>query len=303
MVMRIVTVLAGVLALVGTLQAAPVKATSGKAAAPVFKSSFTRPPAEAAVALKATVGKPFTAGYVFVDGKYVKPPYKVERHGTVIRINGIQVTDQIVPWEEFVKTQAGVTVSKTETPAAPAADVPEPEPEPEPEIEEEEYDSDSSLDDLFDDDPKPKKPTAKKKTVRRKVVAPKPRKPVTTVSYSFDGKFVSNEKTKAYVAKINAVRTRIDSQLRSGGYFCFGSKYAAVSGDAAAAKRVIDKLPGVMKVNSEREAFGAAMFQAGLSFFPLALNDDLFKNRFDYLQLTARIKEDQEQSKWQKLLQ
>ena len=298
---RLIVALGVMLGLSGTLCAAPAKA-----AAPAFKSSFARPPAEAAQALKVTMGKPFTAGYVFVDGKYVKPPYKVERYGTVIRINGIQVTDQIVPWEEFVKTQSGVTATKSETPAAGGDPFDEPAaPEPEPEVEEEEEDDDdsaSSLDDLFDDDPAPKKKSTVKKAKKRKPAAPRPRKPVETVSYSFEGAFVPNERTKAMVTKINAVRTGIDALLRGGGYYCFGSRYAALSGDGAAAKRVIPKLPDLMKGGKDRETFGSAMRQAGLSFFPIALNDDLFRNRFDYLLLSSRIKEEQEQSKWQNLL-
>ena len=182
-------------------------------AAPAFKSSFAAPPAEAVRALKATVGKPFSSGYVFVDGKYVKPPYKVERYGNVIRINGIQVTDQVVPWDDFLKTQSGVTVTKTETPAEP---VPEPEPEPVVEDDDDFDDSASSLDDLFDDSPAPKKP----KKAKRKA-APRPKKPTTTVTYSMEGDFVANEKSRALVEKINSARTSIDSQLRTGGY----SKY------------------------------------------------------------------------------
>lgn len=279
--------------LIATLAAA-MAAACGASAAPAVKSSFAAPPADAVKYLKATVGKPFSAGYVFVDGKYVKPPYKVERYGNVIRINGIQVTDQVVSWDEFLKTQAGVTVTKTETPAEPAPAEPEPEPE---EVEDYDDDSSASLDDLFDDNPAPKKP----KKAKRKA-APRPRKPTTTVTYSMEGDFVPNEKSKSLVEKINTARTRIDSQLRSGGYFCFGSRYATVSGNASTTKLVLGKLPDAMKKGTTRDAFGTAMRQAGLTFFPLALTDDLFRNRFDYLQLAERIKSDQEQSKWSQLL-
>ena len=73
-----------------------------KMLAPQIKNTFPKPSAAAVQALKVTVGKPFSAGYVFIDGKYLPPPYKVERYGTVIRINGCQVTREIVPWNEFV---------------------------------------------------------------------------------------------------------------------------------------------------------------------------------------------------------
>ncbi len=264
---------------------------------------FERQPAEAAPALKATIGKPFTAGYVFIDGKYLSPPYKVERYGTVIRINGLQVTNPIVPWEEFIKTQSGATVTKSEAPAEEPA--PEPEPEPEPEESDDDLDfdddSDSSLDDLFDDEPAaPKKKKAVAKPKRR--AAPRPKKPAVSVTYSLDGDFAPNERSRALVAKINAVRTRIDGQLRKGGYFCFGSRYSSVSGDASASGRIIAKLPDVMRRNANREAFGAALRQAGLSFFPMPLVDDLFRNRVDYIRLSERLKSEQEKNKWQSLL-
>ncbi len=275
------------------------------APAPAVKNHFPRPPAAAVTALNKTVGKPFSAGYVFIDGHYVKPPYTVERYGTVIRINGLQVTREIVPWEEFVKTQEGVTVTRTEIPPAggdAANAVAEPEPEPEPEVEEVEDDAASSLDDLFDDDPKPKKTVAKKPVKRRTAARPRPRKPTTVVSYSLEGPFTPNERSNALLAKVNARRTMIDSQLRAGGTFFFSSRYSNVSGDIGTTRLVIEKLPDVMKNGSTREAFGQKCRQAGLTFITPTLMDDLFKNRFDYLQLNERRKADQQKTQWQNLL-
>ncbi len=271
------------------------------AAPKVYKSSFERPPAQVVKSLKATVGKPFSAGYVFVDGKYLPPPYKVERYGNVIRINGTQVTGPVIPWEEFIKTQEGVSVSKSETP-------PEAEPEDEPEEEEEEesedefdfdFGDDSSLDDLFSDEPSEPK---KKEQPKKKKVA-KPKKPKVVVTYTFDGEFQPNDKTKALVAKINAERTKIDKALRKGGYMCFGAGYGAeVSGSAAIAERVIPKLPNIMKNNTSREAFGQALRQAGIAFFPSRLVDDLFRNRIDYIHLSNRLATEEEEKKWNSLL-
>lgn len=278
------------------LSIAAVAAPTGAAApaAPAFTSSFQKPPSASLKALRATVGKPFKEGYVFIDGRYLPPPYKVERWGTVLRINGVQVTSEIVPWDEFVKTQTGVTATKSESPLSDDIGAAEPEPEPEPEPEEEIDDDDSSLDDLFDDDPAPKK----KKPAKRKTYKPKPKKPTVTVTYSFDGEFTPNEKTKAYVDKINKERTRVDKGLRSGGYFCFSSKYSTVTGDAGAAKHIMEKLPGLMKNYSDLESFSAAVNAAGFSYLPPALVNDLFKNRIVYPQLMKRIKDAEEERKW-----
>lgn len=289
--------------------------TAGVAAALALASfgasdAFTRPSAEALKALKATVGKPFTAGYAFLNGKYIKPPYKVERYGTVIRINGLQVTDPIVPWSEFAKTQAGVTSTKSEipVPGAPAegetsaaepapATEPAPAAEPAPAVEVD----DTSLDDLFDDLPSAAGSGSGAAKPARRV--PTPRKPVVTVTYSFEGPFVHNEKTRAYLAKINDIRTKIDRQLRSGGYCCFSSRYSTLSGDAGAAKRIVDKLPDIMKRYSDHDEFVAAVNRAGLVYLSTSLVDDLFRNRIDYLQLMARRKADQEKRQWDSMLE
>lgn len=275
------------------------------APAVTVKNTFRRQPAEAATALKRVIGKPISTGYVFIDGKYIPPPYKVERNGLVIRVNNMQVTNPIVPWEEFVKTQEGVTVTKTEVGGgAPAEAAPEPEPEPEEENLDDwdDDDSASSLDDLFDDDPKPK--AAKKKpAAKRKPPKPKVKKPTVQVTYSFTGEFRHNEKTEALLAKINAERTRIDARLRAGGFCFFGSAYAAgVSGDATLAKQMIAKLPEAMKANNSAAGFAAAARQAGLVYLTPALANDLFKNRVDYLQLMQRRKAESEKSPWNNLL-
>lgn len=266
-----------------------VSATKG----PLFKSSFRAPPSDAVKSLKAAVGKPFDAGWVFVDGKFVPPPYKVERWGNVIRINQIQVTKEVVPWSEFVKTQEGAKMTKTES-ADPAADAPlvedEPEEEPEEEIEEDIDDDESSLDDLFDDAPAaPKKPSASKKPPKKRR-PPKPRKPAVKVSYSYDGPFVPNAKTQAYVKKINDYRTRIDMDLRSGGYYFFGSNYQPFSGDAGAVKHIIEKLPDIMRKSTELDRFAASLRAAGISFMPRSLVSDLFKGRICYPQIQQRLK-------------
>lgn len=252
-----------------------------------FKSSFAKPPAAAVKELGTRQGTANRNGYVFVDGRYIAPPYTVSRYGTVLRINGIQICPEVVPWDEFIKTQSGVT--KQETTTGEVAAAPEPEPEPEPDFDDSD-DSDTSLDDLFDDDPAPKKPASKPK---RKASRPKPPKPTVKVSYSFDGDFELNDKSKALLEKINAARTRVDKHLRSGGYYFFGSGYSVVSGDAGAARHLMEKLPELMRDRTTRDAFVSGAFSAGLVNLPRPLLLELFRNRFSYPELLSRRKTQQ----------
>lgn len=292
--------LLGVLAVVcasSVLAADPASAAGG----------FQKPPEAALKELGATVGRPFSAGYVFVDGRYIPPPYKVERYGTVIRINGYQVTRELIPWNEFIKTQAGVKAEKTVIPGDPApAAAPEPEPAPEETVEEEEEttgDVASNLDDLFNDNPTPKKKsTTKKKRVVRRPAAPRPRQPTVVTTYSFDGEFVHNEKTRAYLEKLNAARTRIDKSLRMGGYYCFGSRYSVVSGNASVAKSFINTIPPLMQCYSTYDSFASAVNSSGFGFLPVPLVQDLFRNRIWYRMIEERKKADEEKRQWSSLL-
>lgn len=267
-------------------------------------SSFDAPSVQSLKALKATSGRPFSSGYVFVDGRYISPPYKVQRYGTVIRINGVQVTGEIVPWNEFIKTQEGVKSSTSETPAPAAPAAPEPVAEQSEEAAEEPEEiggNDLSLDDLFADEPAPKK----KKDVKKRTVSrpkPKPKKVVPAVVYTFDGEFKHNAKTQSYLKTINTERTKIELVLRKGGYYFFGSRYPAMSGDAGTALYLIEKLPPAMKANGSCDSFCNLLRSAGLNYMPAPLMEDLYRNRIGYIMLERRIKADKEAREWAKLL-
>ena len=243
--------------------------------------SFPEIPKASAKALGVTRGKPFSSGLVFVNGKYIEPPYVVERWGTGIRINGKQVTGQVIDWDEFLKTQDGVKVTKSESaPQAAAAE----ESSGEEDVEDDfgDDDDDDSLDDLFDDEPKPKK-EAKRKPIKR--APPKPR---VTVSYSLDGEFVANEKTEVLLKRINDERTNIDKTLRAGGFFCFGSRYSQIKGDSRIMRSFIDILPELQHKSANAAEFKAGIANAGIVYLNDIVCDELFNNRIDYRKLQER---------------
>ena len=247
-------------------------------------------PFEVAKALKVTRGKPIRNGLLFVDGKYVPPPYIVERYGNALRINNIQVTGQLIAWSEFLRTQNGAVVTtETVQPAASetTAEVETPEPEPDPEDDSlavtDISDWDDPLADLFADE----KPAAKgsKKPASRPKPKPAVRQPTTVTKVEFNGEFVMNDKAKALVDKLNQSRTKVDAYLREGGFICFGSSYAQVSGGPVAAKLILARLPELLKNNVESPQFLAAARSNGLGFLSEPLLLDLFRNRLDYIKL------------------
>jgi len=262
-------------------------------------AEFQPNPKGAVKALKVTKGKSFRTGLVFIDGKYIPPPYTIERYGLVLRVNKMPVTGPVIPWEEFVKTQEGVKVTKTTTGGDPApegeAAETEPEPEPEPELL---SDDDDPLSDLFDDEPSAKKSSS----YARKAYKPKPKKPVVTTTYTLEGDFVPNDTTKALVAKINQARTDVDALLRQGGFVFFGSDYTRVTGDAGTTKMLLMKLPDIMKNSKSAKELRAAVRSSGFTFMPDLLCRDLYLNRVDYIKLLDRQKSIKEESDMKALL-
>jgi len=242
-------------------------------------SAFAPVPKESAKALQVTRGRPFSSGAVFINGKYLEPPYVVERWGTGIRINGRSVSGQVIDWNEFLKTQAGVKVAMPETPAA--APAPEPAPVANEDV------SASSLDDLFDDDPKP---TKKAPAVSRSTPSVKAA-PVCSLT----GEFVPNDMTKAMLARINARRTEIDRTLRAGGFICFGDTYSQVSGDSRMLLSLLQKLPEFQRNARNEQDFCGRVRNAGMVYLNEVLCMDLYRNRIDYrklLELRAKLQKD-----------
>lgn len=234
--------------------------------------AFQSIPKESAKALGVTRGKAFSSGAVFINGKYIEPPYVVERWGTGIRINSIPVTGQVIDWSEFVKTQSGAKVEKAPPPEPVAAPVTAPAP----------IDVDaSSLDDLFDDDPKP----AKKTPAWRPASARPAAKPA--VSYSLSGEFVPNEATKKMVERINSTRTDIDRIVRAGGFVCFGDTYSQVTGDARTLREMLVSLPELLQHAESEKDFSAKVRAARLVYLHEVLRNDLYRNRVDYRKLKS----------------
>lgn len=261
------------------------------------------PVPDEAKCLGRTKGKPFSSGIVFVNGRYLPPPYRVERVGNAIFINRRQVTGQVIDWREFVKTQEWAEEALGES----RADEP-PEKAREPQKTktaraaeagevvraDTKNEEENAVDDLFADDEEDvenEKPAAAPKreppaaaTVKRDEPAPAPK---TTKRH----KFVMNAQAKKLVDRIRTVRTNIDKTLRMGGFICFGDKYSRISGDKPIARLLIAELPKAQKTSSGARELESKLRSAGLEFVSYDLCNDFYKNRFDYLKL-QKINED-----------
>ena len=262
--------------------------------------AFSEIPRESAKALRVTKGRKFSEGLVFVNGKFVPPPYCVERWGTGIRINKVPVTGQVIDWTEFLKTQPGYRPEASAAAPALLSSVPAPVPASSAPVSAaqaaEDY-SDATLDDLFDDNPPPKP----KETAPAPVVAAPPpeAKPVP----AWEGPFVKNDAAKALIKQVNAARLEIDRTLRSGGVICFGDNYARIVGDSRAAAKLLEALPEIQKKAETVADFRAAVRAAKLVYLHELVCDDLFRNRIDYRRLLEHRQKLQKEEEWKKMME
>lgn len=253
-------------------------------------NAFEEIPKASAKALGVTRGRQFSDGLVFVNGKYIEPPYIVERWGTGIRINSIHVTGQVIDWSEFLKTQDPSVVTKI-VPAQPDT------PPVQTYMSAPEVKSDADmLDDLFDDEPTPKKPATS--TYRAPVVRPKPAVP----RYELVGKFSKNDASRALVKRINDYRTELDGVLRKGGVIFFGDGYSSVFGDSGTVEKMLERLPEIMQKSESLNAFRAALRHSGMVYINDILSGQLFDNKIDYRRLQERRQKLRSDREWSNML-
>lgn len=262
----------------------------------VAAGAFETVPRVSAKCLGVTRGKPFSAGLVFINGKYIKPPYVVERWGTGIRVNSLPVTGQVIDWVDFLKTQDPSRVEKKKvTSAAPAPSAPVAASAPS----YAQSDADA-LDDLFDDDPRP---AATPPPAPKAAPAPVARvQPPPAAEYELKGDFVRNDASKALVKRINDQRTEIDSILRRGGFIFFGDGYSRVTGDARTADAMLEKLPEIMQHAENVHVLRQRIRSAHMVYLNEILSAQIFDNRVDYRSLQERRQKIQKDREWEKML-
>lgn len=145
----------------------------------VAHAAFPEVPEEAKDELGTTKGRQLRTGFVFMEGRYLRPPYTVNRVGNGIFINRVQV-QQPVPWSHFLpggdKDEEGgrggktdSTVSGTESAAKPSTFTPAVK-RGSKKISDDELDA---LNDLFDDDGTSVKPVERMEASAISVTAEK----------------------------------------------------------------------------------------------------------------------------------
>ncbi|MGN0846971.1 MAG: hypothetical protein ACI4RA_06260 [Kiritimatiellia bacterium] len=226
--------------------------------------AFEKVPAAAMTALKGTRGKNISSGFVFVDGHYLKPPYRVARYGTAIYVNDVQITDQIVSWKSFLATQDGYVAPVKATAPTPAKK--------------------GGDDDLFDD--AAPEPAAVKEDPAEAAAA---------------AGFTPNAKSERLRKRIDEYRLDVQRKLRAGNVCFFGEKYARVIVEPRLARQLMAFLPEAMGDAPNAAALESACRSRGYPFISRKLCEDLLAHRADYLLLVERRRKLEEEESIQKM--
>lgn len=144
---------------------------------------------------------------------------------------------------------------------------------------------------------------------KTKAAAEKAAKPAvkTRKVVSLEGKFEMNFRAQKLLKPIDGYRTKLESTLRRGGYLFFGTGTKPYchgrTSDAAATRELMKKLPELMGVASESEAFCDSVRSAGLmSYITYQIAQDLYRHKVDSVYLKQRRRELAESDKLNKML-
>jgi hypothetical protein len=256
---------------------------------PVCLAQLPDVPDEAVQALGATEGTPQSNGFVFFEGRYIAPPYKVTRKGNGIFVNSIQV-EQPFAWmaetltlaalpptkkpEEEVKKSDGdsgdtaveVPGEKTTEDFMSASVLPA-------EVKPVDKTVGKGLDLLFGDgSAQPATAEKNDSAVEKKAV------PVT----------LTQKQKNELRSKLDAIRLRFEMGLSQGEIFLFNDKNGRINGTYGTAKALFAVLPEAVRYSQSPQDLMSRLNQGGVKFLDINACTDLYRNKFNFIGLSER---------------
>jgi hypothetical protein len=259
---------------------------------PVCLAQLPEVPIEAIEALGITTGAPQKNGFVFIEGRYIPPPYTVSRRGNGIFINRIQV-EQPVAWTVETLTPAVVPApNKEEEPkkreavkVSPFDDTPAPEfvvaetnapafSEETPEEPHEPPRVGRTLDSLFDEPAENVLPAEEK----RELAAEKKAAPIV----------LTQKQKEELRQKLDITRSRFELGLAQGEIFFFNYKHSRLNGTYGTAKALFTVLPEALRYALSPQDLMDKLNQGGVYFLDMNACIDLYKNKLSFVALSDR---------------
>ena len=246
-------------------------------------------------ALGTTEGKPITNGFVFIDGKYIAPPYLVTREGNGIYINGYLV-EQPCPWPIPQKKKSEVPIKDPEMPQFISKNTSK-------------YDKD-----LIEYLGKKKAyylgKYGEKKTVKMMVKVYQDLPCVSNASLGLTEKYINvtwadgnkmrhrlimpKRKTVKWTRKTilewtERVRADYEYRLNKGDYYFLGSAHGRMTGTADGAQKLLGVLLPILETSKNARVVQQKLQQSGITFMDEKACEVFFSNRNDSPDLKKRI--------------
>lgn len=267
---------------------------------------------EAMSDLGVTYGTPQMNGFVFIEGRYLPPPYTVTRRGNGIFVNRIQV-EQPVAWTFFaaaaeaggeprkkavdadgdfetVTPAAAPAAAPAEAPAAPAAEPAAPK-------------AVKSIDDLFADDAPAapaKAPEAAPAAEAAAEKAPAPAADAAAPAAAQQAAAVrrSPEEMKRLKeelrTKLDTLRKNYELALARGEFFFFSERHSRLNGNYGTARTLLGVLPGALRSAQSPMELMQLLNQGGVYFVDLASCTALYRNKTAFPLLEERLRRTEE---------
>ena len=250
---------------------------------PVCLAQLPDVPEEAIDALGSTDGTQQSKGFVFVEGRYIAPPYTVSRKGNGIFVNRIQVEQPFAwmaetltlaalpptkkPAEEVKKSDVESGDSSLEAPAlGPVEDFMNASVLPPAEVKPVDKPAGNALDLLFGDG-------ATKPAAEEKKAVP----------------VVLTQKQKDELRhKLDAIRMRFEVGLAQGEIFLFNDKNGRINGTYGTAKALFAVLPEAVRYSKSPQDLMSRLNQGGVNFLDINACSDLYRNKFNFMLLNDR---------------
>jgi len=268
-------------------------------------------PEEAKKELGSTYGVPQMDGFVFIEGKYIAPPYSVSRKGNGIFINRIQIAQPVAwtavggsvpepPPQPSVKKATDGDFEEVEEPPAPAPAADAPAEKPDGENNEvvdeqaapaENKESDTvkkKIDDLFaDDEDEPAAPPAPKAGLPRAPATPQEGK-VAKVTAPVSVADAPAKKAELR-QNLDKLRLHYENSLKQNNFFFFSESHSVISGNSGSSRTLIYALPSALRSARSAEDLLARLQRQGVYFLDLPTAVQLFRNRLSFPQLEQRL--------------
>ena len=236
---------------------------------------------EAIEALGSAYGQPQMSGFVFIDGRYIAPPYTVTRRGNGIFINRIQI-EQPVKWPRTGGVGGGGAEPAPKKTIDDDGDFEVVAPE-QAQVAQASTKTVKSIDDLFADEDAEEPAAATTPAVS---ATPARTEAPAVMRVSED---IEREKTQTTEA-LDRIRKGYEQALGNGEIFFFGQRHHRVNGTYGSARTLMGVLPGALRQAVSPQTLQQRLQQGGVYFIDLAICSELFKNKTTFPQLESRLR-------------